>query len=49
MPVVLPLLTLPVLDAFSLLVAEHSALKAGEGEALLPGVALTELLGAAAV
>ena len=48
-PVVLSLLTLPVLDTFSLFVAEDSALKAGQGEALLPCVALTELLGAAAV
>ena len=43
-PVVLSLLTLPVLDAFFLFVAEHSALKAGQGEALLACVALTELL-----
>ena len=49
MPVVLSLLTFPFLDTFPLGVAEHSALKAGQGEALLAGVALTELLGAALV
>ena len=43
------LLTLPVLDTFPLGVAEHSALEAGQGEALLPRVTLTELLGAARV
>ena len=48
-PVILPLLTLPVLDTFPLGVAEHSALEAGQGEALLPRVTLTELLGAARV
>ena len=48
-PVVLSLLTFPLLDTFSLGVAEHSALKAGQGEALLARVALTELLGAALV
>ena len=46
-PIVLSILTLPVLDTFSLGVAEHSPLKAGQGEALLTCVALTELLGAA--
>ena len=48
-PVVLSLLTFPLLDTFSLGVAEHSALKAGQREALLARVALTELLGATLV
>ena len=48
-PVVLSLLTFPFLHTFSLGVAEHSTLKAGQREALLARVALTELLGAAIV
>ena len=43
-PVVPSLLTFPVLDTFPLGVAEHSPLEAGQGEALLPRVTLTELL-----